>query len=446
MVDAELLLQQLQKAGYEVGYETGCETDGNVQNSVQACEQGHALGAATEEEVIIVNTCGFIGSAKEESVNVILEQVARKKAGIVKHLLVMGCLSQRYGADLQKELPEVDAFFGKFDWKGILAYLGAQYDENLANERLLTTPSHYAYLKISEGCNRTCSYCAIPIMTGSYKSRPMESLVEECKSLVARGVKEIILIAQDLTYYGTDIYGKNCIADLVSTLSDIKGVEWIRLHYAYPVDSAATSASTWVTGLLAVMRERANVCKYLDIALQHCSDRMLGLMRRGINKQQTVDLIRTLRQEVPGIFLRTTLMVGHPGETKEDFEELCAFVKEMKFERLGVFAYSHEEDTYCDRHYKDDVPQAVKKRRVEKIMKVQQELSDELSASLIGKAYKVLIDRQEGDYYVGRTEHDSPEIDTDVLVKTDVKLRLGEFCDVLIKDHEGFDLYGELCP
>ncbi|MBS1447085.1 MAG: 30S ribosomal protein S12 methylthiotransferase RimO, partial [Odoribacter sp.] len=326
LVDTELLLKQLEKAGYKASLS----------------EEGK------EAEIVVINTCGFIGDAKEESIHTILEQIERKKAGKLRKVLVMGCLSQRYKADLEAEIPEVDAYFGKFDWKGILEYLGKQYDDSVRNQRVLTTPSHYAYLKIAEGCNRTCSYCAIPLMTGKYKSREMDEILEECRLLVRSGVKEILVMAQDLTYYGTDLYGKNRLAELIDRIADIEGLKWIKLHYAYPAG--------FPLELLAVMRERKNVCKYLDIALQHCSDSMLEKMRRGINKEQTIRLIRKIRQEVPGIFLRTTLMTGHPGEREEDFRELCEFVREMKFERLGVFPYSHEEDTYCDRHYLDDIP------------------------------------------------------------------------------------------
>ncbi|MDE6452341.1 MAG: 30S ribosomal protein S12 methylthiotransferase RimO, partial [Odoribacter sp.] len=325
LVDTEMLLKQLEHAGYAT------ETD--VENS--------------DADVVVVNTCGFIGDAKEESVNTILEQVERKNQGYIRQLYVIGCLSQRYGDELKAEIPEVDAFFGKFDWKGVLEKMGESFDTSIRNQRLLTTPSHYAYLKISEGCNRTCSYCAIPIMTGKHQSRGFEELLEECRELVKGGVREILVVAQDLTYYGVDLYGKNRLAELVERISEIDGVKWIRLHYAYPAG--------FPEALLKVMRERPNVCKYLDIALQHCSDSMLKKMRRGIEKQQTIRLIRKIRQEVPGIFIRTTLMTGHPGETQEDFEELCEFVREMKFERLGVFPYSHEEDTYCSRHYVDDV-------------------------------------------------------------------------------------------
>lgn len=414
LVDTELLLKQLDKAGYE--------SEVDVDNS--------------KAEVVVVNTCGFIGDAKEESVNTILEQVERKREGVVKHVLVMGCLSQRYGKELETEIPEVDAFFGKFDWKGIMAYLGKHYDEGIRNQRMLTTPPHYAYLKISEGCNRTCSYCAIPIMTGTYKSRDFEEIMDECRELVKNGVKELLVVAQDLTYYGTDLYGKNRLAELVGKIADIEGVKWIRLHYAYPAG--------FPEDLLQVMRERPNVCKYLDIALQHCSDAMLKKMRRGITKEQTVALVRKIRQEVPGIFLRTTLMTGHPGETEDDFQQLCGFVKDMKFERLGVFPYSHEEDTYCDKNYKDDVPEKVKRERAEQIMELQRVVSSELNNNWIGKTVKVLIDRKEDGYYIGRTEYDSPEVDPEVLIDEAVDLKIGEFYDVEIKGADDYDWYGKI--
>ena len=396
-----------------------------------------AVDAEKEEaDIVIINTCGFIGDAKEESVNTILEQVRRKTDGEVDRILVMGCLSQRYKSELEVEIPEVDAYFGKFDWKGILNYLGNSYDETIRNQRLLTTPSHYAYLKIAEGCNRTCSYCAIPIMTGKYQSREMEEILEECRNLVKNGVKELLVMAQDLTYYGTDLYGENKLAELISRMADIEGVVWIKLHYAYPAG--------FPVEILKVMRERENVCNYLDIALQHCSDSMLQIMRRGVSKEQTISLVNKIRKEVPGIFLRTTLMAGHPGETEKDFEELCAFVREMKFERLGVFAYSHEEDTYCDKYYKDDVPLKVKKRRTEKIMEIQREISREVNDSMIGKTMRVLIDRKEEDYYIGRTEYDSPEVDPEVLIHSDKLLKIGEFYDVKITGAYDYDLTGEV--
>lgn len=415
LVDTEILLRQLDKAGYTT------EVD---------AEQSDA-------EVVIVNTCGFIGDAKEESVNTILEQVELKKRGIVKQIYVIGCLSQRYGSKLKEEIPEVDGYFGKFDWHGVLGRLGHSFDERIGNQRLLTTPPHYAYLKISEGCNRTCSYCAIPLMTGRYKSRVFEGLLSEAQNMVKSGVREILVIAQDVTGYGIDLYGKNRLAELIDCLADIKGLEWIRIHYAYPAD--------FPEDLLPVMEKRSNVCKYLDIALQHCSDSMLKRMRRGISKQQTIDLIRRIRRDVPGIFLRTTLMTGHPGETQSDFDELCEFVREMKFERLGVFAYSHEEGTYCDRHYKDDIPDKVKRERAEKIMEIQSEVSESLNASLIGKRMKVIVDRKEDGYYIGRTEHDSPEVDPEVLIEGKERLDTGCFYEVEITGSDEYDLYGTPC-
>lgn len=416
LVDTELLLKQFEKAGYRASlYE-----------------------AEKEAEIVVINTCGFIGDAKEESVNTILEQIGKKKAGKIRKVLVMGCLSQRYKSELETEIPEVDAYFGKFDWEGILKYLGKTYDNSVRNQRILTTPSHYAYLKIAEGCNRRCSYCAIPIMTGKYKSRELDEILEECRLLAREGVKEILVMAQDLTYYGTDLYGKNRLADLVDKIADIEGIKWIKLHYAYPAG--------FPMELLSVMKKRENVCNYLDIALQHCSDPMLKKMRRGIDKEQTIRLIRKIRREVPGIYLRTTLMTGHPGEKEEDFKELCDFVREMKFERLGVFPYSHEEDTYCDKHYQDDVPEKIKKRRAEKIMKIQQKVVEALNLNLLGKVVQVLIDREEEGYFVGRTEHDSPEVDPEVIVKSDYPLRVGEFYRVKICGTYEYDLEGKVVP
>lgn len=414
LVDTEMLLKQLEKAGYKT------ETD--VENS--------------DAEVVIVNTCGFIGDAKEESVNTILEQVERKKEGYVKQIFVIGCLSQRYSNELKVEIPEVDGYFGKFDWKGVLAKMGHYFDESIRNQRLLTTPPHYAYLKISEGCNRTCSYCAIPIMTGKHKSREFDELLEECRELVKNGIKEILVVAQDLTFYGIDLYGKNRLAELMDRIAAIEGLKWIRLHYAYPAG--------FPDELLTTMQEHSNVCKYLDIALQHCSDHILKQMRRGITKEQTIRLIRNIRNKVPGIFIRTTLMTGHPGETEEDFRELCEFVREMKFERLGVFPYSHEEDTYCDKHYKDDVPEEVKRERAEKIMEIQAGISENLNHSMVGKRIQVLIDRKEGNDFIGRTEYDSPEVDPEVVIHSSRELKVGEFYEVSIEGADGYDLFAVL--
>lgn len=412
LIDTELLLKQLSKAGYEA------EVD--VDNS--------------DANVVVINTCGFIGDAKEESINTIMEQVERKSEGSIDKLFVMGCLSQRYQEQLTTEIPEVDGFFGKFDWKSILDRLGSSYNASICNQRQLTTPSHYAYLKIAEGCDRTCSYCAIPIITGKYQSRAMEDILDECRELVKSGVKELLVIAQDLTYYGIDRYGENKLAELVDRMADIEGVEWIKLHYAYPAG--------FPKDLLDVMKRRSNVCNYLDIALQHCSDHMLTQMRRGVTKEQTKALIEEIRERVPGIFLRTTLMTGHPGETQADFDELCEFVTEMKFERLGVFAYSHEEDTYCDKFYKDDIDQAIKDSRAETIMQLQSIVSEQVNQALIGQKLKVLIDREEEDYYIGRTQYDSPEVDPEVLIEKSEPLTLGCFYDIEITDSGAYDIFG----
>ena len=389
---------------------------------------------APNGEIAVINTCGFIGDAKEESINMILEFCQAKEEGKLKKLYVMGCLSERYLKELGEEIPQVDKFYGKFNWDELLADLGKAYHPELNLERKLTTPSHYAYLKISEGCDRHCSYCAIPIITGHHVSRPMEEIVEEVRMLVARGVKEFQVIAQELTYYGLDLYHKQMLPELVERISDVPGVEWIRLHYAYP--------SNFPEDLFRVMRERENVCKYMDIALQHISDRMLQMMHRHVDKQQTYELLARFRSEVPGIHLRTTLMVGHPGETEEDFAELLDFVREAKFDRMGAFAYSEEEGTYSATHYKDEIPAEVKQARLDKLMALQQKISAELTARKIGQAFKVVIDRIEGDYYVGRTEFDSPEVDPEVLVPvSDGELEIGSFYWMKVTDTDDFDLY-----
>ncbi|MEE1541727.1 MAG: 30S ribosomal protein S12 methylthiotransferase RimO, partial [Paludibacteraceae bacterium] len=385
-------------------------------------------------EIVIINTCGFIGDAKEESINTILQFGELRRKRKIKRLFVMGCLSGRYLDVLPDEIPEVDKFYGKFDWKGIINDLGHVYDESIAFERTITTPSHYAYLKISEGCNRHCAYCAIPIITGKHKSRPMEDIEDEVRWLVSQGVKEFQLIAQDLSYYGMDLYKSFKLAELVDRLADIEGVEWLRLHYAYP--------AKFPFDVLKVMRERENVCKYLDIALQHISDNMLQKMRRHVTKQETLELISRLREEVPGIHLRTTLLVGHPGETEEDFEQLMDFVREAKFERMGAFPYSEEEGTFSGDNYEDDIPEDVKQSRVDKLMAVQQEVSLEVNRSKIGQVLKVVIDREEADYFIGRTEFDSPEVDPEVLVEKSLALEIGQFYDVEITGAEDFDLYG----
>ena len=385
--------------------------------------------------VVVVNTCGFIGDAKEESVNMILELAAAKKRRKIGRLFVMGCLSERYARELREEISEVDAFYGKFDWPGILRELGQEFDDATGDERILTTPAHYAYLKIGEGCSRTCSYCAIPIITGKYRSRRFEDIVAEAKSLVAKGVKEIQLIAQDLTFYGIDLYKENRLAELIDALASIEGLRWLRLHYAYPAH--------FPYDILPVIRRHANVCAYLDIALQHISDNMLRLMRRNVTKTETYALLKRIREEVPGIHIRTTLLVGHPGETEEDFEELKEFVSEMRFERLGAFAYSDEEGTYANINYKDDVPDDVKQARLEEIMTLQEAVAEEIGAEKVGRVMTVVIDREEDDFYVGRTEYDSPEVDGEVLIDKSMELMPGEFYKVRITGSEMYDLYAE---
>ena len=385
-------------------------------------------------EIAIINTCGFIGDAKEESINTILEFAERKKRGELKKLFVMGCLSQRYKEELEKELPEVDKYYGKFDYKQVLVDLGVVESVPQSVSRVITTPQHYAYIKISEGCDRHCAYCAIPIITGKHISRPKEEILSEIKELVGQGVKEFQIIAQELTFYGRDFDGKSHIAELVSDISDIEGVEWIRLHYAYPAQ--------FPFELLDVIREKKNVCKYLDIALQHISDHMLSAMHRHITKEETYKLIEEIRRRVPGITLRTTLMVGFPGETEQDYEELKEFTRWARFERMGAFAYSEEDGTYSEQHYEDDVPEEVKEARLSKLMMIQQKISAELEEKRVGSIMKVIIDRKEGDYYVGRTEYSSPEVDPEVLIPADEKtLVTGRFYDAKIVGSEEFDLY-----
>ena len=414
LVDSEQLMRQLEEVGYSVTHDTE-----NPQG-----------------EIAVINTCGFIGDAKEESINMILEFAERKEEGDLKKLFVMGCLSERYLKELAVEIPQVDKFYGKFNWKELLQDLGKVYHDELYIERTLTTPQHYAYLKISEGCDRKCSYCAIPIITGRHISKPMEEILDEVRYLVSQGVKEFQVIAQDLTYYGLDLYKRHALPELVERISDIPGVEWIRLHYGYP--------SHFPYDLLRVMSERDNVCKYMDIALQHISDPMLKKMRRNITKEETYALIRRMREEVPGIHLRTTLMVGHPGETEQDFEELVEFVKEARFERMGAFAYSHEEGTYSFKHYTDDIDPEVKQDRLDYLMRIQEGISAEVNGSKIGKVFKVMIDREEEDFYVGRTEFDSPEVDPEILVSKEKLLIPGMFYNVRIDDAQAFDLYGSV--
>ncbi len=396
-------------------------------------------------EIVVVNTCGFINDAKEESINTILEFAQAKTEGRIEKLFVMGCLSERYLADLEAEIPEVDGWYGKFNYKKLLSDLetqnttGTQITSNILNDadyhRHITTPKHYVYIKISEGCDRHCAYCAIPLITGKHQSRPMEDILDEVRYLVSQGTKEFNVIAQELTYYGVDIDGQQHIAELIDRMADIEGVEWIRLHYAYPTHFP------W--DLLSVMRKHKNVCKYLDIALQHISDNMLTRMKRHVTKQETYDLVERLRRDVPDIHIRTTLMVGFPGETQEDFDELIAFTKWARFERMGAFAYSEEEGTYSEQHYEDDVPEEVKQQRLDKLMRVQQRISEEIEAEKVNSIQRVIIDRQEGDYYIGRTQYCSPEVDPEVLIPvSDRYLEIGEFYDVLITDSEEFDIYG----
>ena len=428
LVDAERLMRQLELAGYRCVHDS----------------------ANPKGEIAIINTCGFIGDAKEESIEMILQFAERKTQGKLRKLYVMGCLSQRYREELPAEIPEVDKWFGKFDYMGIveecasaqfrgrpkgysLEFKGEEF------ERTLTTPKHYAYLKIAEGCNRYCSYCAIPLITGRFTSRKMEDVLDEVRWLVGEGVKEFNVIAQDLSSYGLDLYGEHRLAQLVDEMAQIEGVEWIRLHYTYPTD--------FPYDLLPVMAKHKNVCKYMDIALQHCSDNMLKKMHRHITREEQDAVIARIRREVPGICIRTTLLVGHPGETEEDFNELCEWVKEMKFERMGAFAYSEEEGTFAAKHYKDDIPQEEKERRVDTLMAIQQSISSEILSQMVGTRQRVVIDREEEEYYVGRTQYDSPEVDCEVLIEKEAKgerLEAGNYYDVTIIKSEDFDLYAQL--
>ena len=415
LVDAERLMYQLELAGYK------CVHDSEHPNG----------------EIAIINTCGFIGDAKEESIEIILQFAERKTKGKLRKLYVMGCLSQRYKEELPAEIPEVDKWFGKFDYMGIVEELKGERLKVKGEEyRTLTTPKHYAYLKIAEGCNRYCSYCAIPLITGRFTSRPIEKILEEVRWLVSKGVKEFNVIAQDLSSYGLDLYGEHRLAKLVDEMAQIEGVEWIRLHYTYPTD--------FPYDILPVMARHENVCKYMDIALQHCSDNMLKKMHRHITRAEQDAVLARIRKEVPGICIRTTLLVGHPGETEEDFNELCEWVKEMKFERMGAFAYSEEDGTYAAIHYKDDIPQEEKERRVEALMAIQQSISSELLSQMVGTQQRVVIDREEEEYYVGRTQYDSPEVDCEVLIEKNKKLQIGNFYTVNIIKSEDFDLYASL--
>ena len=427
LVDAERLMRQLELAGYRCVHDS----------------------ADPKGEIAIINTCGFIGDAKEESIDIILQFAERKTKGKLRKLYVMGCLSQRYREELPAEIPEVDKWFGKFDYLGIVEEVGRLGDKAIGRlgadyERSLTTPKHYAYLKIAEGCNRYCSYCAIPLITGKFTSRTMEDILDEVRWLVGEGVKEFNVIAQDLSSYGLDLYGEHRLAQLVDEMAQIAGVEWIRLHYTYPTD--------FPYDLLPVMAKHKNVCKYMDIALQHCSDNMLKKMHRHITRAEQDAVIARIRKEVPGICIRTTLLVGHPGETEEDFKELCEWVKTMKFERMGAFAYSEEEGTYAAKHYIDDIPQEEKERRVETLMAIQQEISSEILSRMVGTEQRVVIDREEAEYYVGRTQYDSPEVDCEVLIEKGTRsqeqgaktLKTGEYYTVTIIKSEDFDLYATL--
>jgi ribosomal protein S12 methylthiotransferase len=415
LVDSELIARQLELNNFNILFDS---------NSFQA-------------DIVIINTCGFIQDAKEESINTIIDFEQAKSFGDIKKIYVIGCLSERYSDELKKEFPQIDGFFGKFDFKSLLGQIKADLYQNRMYERKITTPSHYAYLKISEGCNRTCSFCAIPVMTGRYKSKPIDEITAEAEYLAQRGVKELLVIAQDLSYYGYDLYESYKLPDLIKELSDIEGIEWIKLHYAYPVNFPAE--------ILDVMASNRKVCRYLDIAFQHCSDNVLQAMRRKTSKQQTIDLIHLIREKVPGIHLRTTIMVGHPGETEDDFGQLVDFVREMRFERLGGFTYSHEENTYAHRQYKDYIPPDIKQQRLDTIMNLQSEIFYDMNKNKIGKTFRALIDREEGDFLIGRTEFDSPEIDGEVIIKKkDFHIQPGGFYPVRITSTDQYDLYGKI--
>jgi len=415
LVDSEVLLNQLSMDNFEVVHDSDDVSD-----------------------VVVVNTCGFIGDAKEESVNTILQFVNAKNRGDIDKLYVMGCLSERYKADLKQEIPEVDRYFGKFDIKAIVTELKATYRPEFIYERKITTPTHFAYLKISEGCNRVCAFCAIPGMTGKYQSKSIEDLVREAKYLARNGVKEILLIAQDLSYYGIDLYGKGMLAELIQKIAEIDGIEWIRLHYLYP--------TKFPMDILPLFKLMPKLCKYIDIPLQHSSNNVLKHMLRHVTTQETEALLLKIKEEVPGIAIRTTMLVGHPGETEEDFEQLKDFVKRHRFDRLGAFAYSHEEGTYGYKKYEDDVPEDLKNARVEELMAVQQIISSQLNAAKVGKILKVLIDREDDEFYVGRTEFDSPEVDGEVFISKENELKKGHFYTVEITGAEEFDLYGRVNP
>lgn len=412
LVDSEVLLNQLERGKYEVVHD----------------------GSGAGFDAVFVNTCGFIHDAKQESIDMILDYAEAKKRGDIGKLYVMGCLSERYQNDLEKEIPEVDRYFGKFDMKAMVDELKVTFQPEYIYERKITTPSHFAYLKISEGCNRSCAFCAIPMMTGRHKSRTIESLLTEARYLAKKGVKEILLIAQELSYYGIDVYGKSRLVDLVNAISEIDGIEWIRLHYLYP--------TKFPYDILPVMRENSKVCKYLDMPLQHIANPVLKNMMRHVTREETEALIKRIKEEVPGVIIRTTFLVGFPGETEADFEELKEFITETKFERLGVFPFSNEEGTYAYKFFKDKLSDEEKQERADEIMEIQQQISAELNQQKIGKTFKVIIDREEGNFFVGRTEFDSPEVDGEVLVTSEKKLKKGEFVNVKITGAEDYDLFG----
>lgn len=414
LVDSERLLRQLRDCGFEAHHNSD-----NVKG-----------------DIVVVNTCGFIGDAKEESINTILEYAEAKNDGRIKELFVMGCLSERYRKDLQTEIPEIDRLYGKFDWVNLISEVVKKNPATLPYERVITTPRHYAYLKISEGCNRFCSFCAIPLITGRHKSRSIEEILKEVEYLVKQGVKEFNVIAQDLSSYGLDLYGKLMLPELIDRMAQMEGVEWIRLHYAYPAQ--------FPHEILDVMAKHPNVCKYLDIALQHINDRVLENMRRHINKEQTLQLLEEIRTKVPGIHIRTTLMVGFPGEDEAAFEELKQFIKDARFERMGAFAYCEEEDTFGAKNFEDSIPQEVKEARLSEIMELQETISLEINEAKVGQTMKVIIDREEPDYYIGRTEFDSPEVDPEVLVSKEKTLQIGQFYNVEIQEAMPFELIGRV--
>jgi len=414
LVDSEVLLNQLAMDGFEVVHDSN----------------------DTDSDIVVINTCGFIHDAKEESVNTIMQFVGAKGRGEIDKLYVMGCLSERYKLDLEKEVPEVDRFFGKFDMKAVVSELKATYRPEFIYERKITTPSHFAYLKISEGCNRVCAFCAIPGMTGKHKSKSMEDLVKEAKYLAKSGVKEILLIAQDLSYYGIDLYGKGMLAELIQKIAEIEGIVWIRLHYLYP--------TKFPMDILPLFKSVPKLCKYIDIPLQHSSNNVLKKMLRHVTTEETEALLQKIKEEVPGIAIRTTMLIGHPGETDEDFEQLKNFISKHRFDRLGAFTYSHEEGTYGYQKYNDDVPEEVKQARQEELMGIQQIISSQLNVERVGQILKVIIDREDDEFYVGRTEFDSPEVDGEVLISKDIPLKKGQFCMIEITGSEEFDLYGRV--